>query len=393
MIESYCKKIQVFLVTAKKGCVSYKVSIMDNEKKKVLLIVNPCAGKSKSRAGTFDIVNKFSNNDYKFSVHTTTCQGDATNIVKREFKDHDLVVCCGGDGTLNETINGVMDMPRRVPIGYIPAGTTNDLATTLGIPTDINKATELIMSGQINDYDLGLFNNRCFCYVASFGAFSASSYTTSQRMKNLFGHSAYVVKGFLETKDIHPTRMRIEYDDGVLEDDFIFGTISNSTSVGGFFKFKKEDIKLNDGYFEVLLVKNLPFVKYIPAIRKVQKQQYDGKEIIFFKTKKIKIHAPDECVKWTIDGEFGGAHHDVMIHVLERAIDICSPENPLFIKHEPKIIDPVEIAADKYEKSDKSERKKGFKKKQKLEKDLPKSEEQSSETPEIADEDATEPTA
>lgn len=338
---------------------------MDNDKKKVLLIVNPCAGRSKSRAGTFDIVNKFSNNDYKFSVHTTTCQGDATNIVKRELKDHDLVVCCGGDGTLNETINGVMNMPRRVPIGYIPAGTTNDLATTLGIPTDINKATELIMSGQVNDYDLGLFNNRCFCYVASFGAFSASSYTTSQRMKNIFGHSAYVVKGFLETKDIHPTRMRVEYDDGVLEDDFIFGTISNSTSVGGFFKFRKEDIRLNDGYFEVLLVKNLPFVKYIPAIRKVQKQQYDGKEIIFFKTKKLKIHSPHECVNWTVDGEFGGAHHDVMIHVLERAIDICSPENPLFVKHEPKIIDPVEIAADKYEKA---EKKKSFKKKSKSEK-------------------------
>lgn len=338
---------------------------MDNDKKKVLLIVNPCAGRSKSRAGTFDIVNKFSNNDYKFSVHTTTCQGDATNIVKRELKDHDLVVCCGGDGTLNETINGVMNMPRRVPIGYIPAGTTNDLATTLGIPTDISKATELIMSGQINDYDLGLFNNRCFCYVASFGAFSASSYTTSQRMKNIFGHSAYVVKGFLETKDIHPTRMRVEYDDGVLEDDFIFGTISNSTSVGGFFKFRKEDIRLNDGYFEVLLVKNLPFVKYIPAIRKVQKQQYDGKEIIFFKTKKLKIHSPHECVNWTVDGEFGGAHHDVMIHVLERAIDICSPENPLFVKHEPKIIDPVEIAADKYEKA---EKKKSFKKKSKSEK-------------------------
>ena len=338
---------------------------MDNDKKKVLLIVNPCAGRSKSRAGTFDIVNKFSNNDYKFSVHTTTCQGDATNIVKRELKDHDLVVCCGGDGTLNETINGVMNMPRRVPIGYIPAGTTNDLATTLGIPTDINKATELIMSGQVNDYDLGLFNNRCFCYVASFGAFSASSYTTPQKLKNIFGHKAYIVNGFLETKDIHPTKMRIEFDDGVLEDEFIFGTISNSTSVGGFFKFRKEDIRLNDGYFEVLLVKNLPFVKLIPAIRKLQKQQYDGKEIIFFKTKKLKIHSPHECVNWTVDGEFGGAHHDVMIHVLERAIDICSPENPLFVKHEPKIIDPVEIAADKYEKA---EKKKSFKKKSKSEK-------------------------
>lgn len=339
---------------------------MENEKKKVLLIVNPCSGKSKSRASADDIINKFSD-DYIFSVHHTTCQGDATNIVERELDDHDLVVCCGGDGTLNETINGVMKMPRRVPIGYIPAGTTNDLATTLGIPLDLTKTTELIQSGHTNDYDLGLFNNRCFSYVASFGAFSASSYTTSQKMKNIFGHKAYVVKGFLETKDIHPTRMIIEHDNGVLEDDFVFGTISNSTSVGGFFKFKKEDIKLNDGYFEVLLVRSIPFFKYVPAIRKVQKQQYDGKEIIFFKTKKLKIYSPDECVKWTVDGEFGGAHHNVMIHVLERAIDICSPENPLFIKYEPKILDPVMISEYKPEKN---EKKKGLKKKSKTEKEV-----------------------
>ena len=316
---------------------------MDNDFKKVLLVVNPCSGQSKKRASVDDIIDNFSDN-YKFSVHKTTCQGDATNIVKNELGDHDLVVCCGGDGTLNETINGVMNMPRRVPIGYIPAGTTNDLAATLGIPRNLSDCVNLIESGETNDYDLGLFNNRCFCYVASFGAFSASSYTTSQRLKNIFGHKAYVVKGFLETGDIHPTRMRIEHDNGVLEDDFVFGTISNSTSVGGFFKFRKEDIKLNDGYFEVLLVRNIPFRKVIPTIRKVQKQQYDGKEIIFFRTKKIKIHAPDENVKWTVDGEFAGAHHDVMIHVLERAIDICSPENPLFIKHEPKILDPLEIS-------------------------------------------------
>ncbi|MBQ1242766.1 MAG: YegS/Rv2252/BmrU family lipid kinase [Clostridia bacterium] len=331
---------------------------MDNDKKKVLLVVNPCSGKTKSRASVEDIIDKFSDDDYEFSVHNTTCQGDATNIVKRELEDHDLVVCCGGDGTLNETINGVMNMPRRVPIGYVPAGTTNDLARTLGIPTELENATELIKSGQVNDYDIGLFNNRCFCYIASFGAFSASSYTTPQKLKNIFGHKAYVVKGFLETKDIHPTKMRIEFDDGVLEDEFIFGTVSNSTSVGGFFKFREEDIKLNDGYFEVLLVKKIPFYKYIPAIRKVQKYQYDGKEIIFFKTKKLKIHSPDECVKWTVDGEFAGAHHNVMIHVLERAIDICSPENHLFIKHEPKIIDPVEAAAEKYGKPEKKRREK-----------------------------------
>ncbi len=330
---------------------------MSNNKKKVLLINNPCSGKSSKKPSTEAIIERFSDDEYEFSVHDTTGPGDATNIVKRELEDNDLVICCGGDGTLNETINGVMDMPRRVPVGYIPAGTTNDLASTLGIPKDLEKSTDLIKSGTTNDYDLGLFNNRYFSYVASFGAFSGSSYTTSQKLKNLLGHSAYVLKGLTMIKDIHSTKMRIEYDDGVFEDRFIFGTVSNSTSVGGFFKFKKEDVKLNDGYFEVLLVKHLPFIKYVPAIRKVQKQHYDGKEIIFFRTKKIKITSPDEAVDWTIDGEYGGAHKKVMIHVLDRAIDICSPENPLFIKHEPIVIDPVENAKNKLDIPEKGDKK------------------------------------
>lgn len=302
-----------------------------SDKKKVLLIVNPCAGKNKSRAGTFDIVDSFSSNDYDFSVRTTTCRGDATNIVKRELDDHDLVVCCGGDGTLNETINGVMDMPRRVPIGYIPSGTTCDLATTLGLPSDIKKATDIIIDGHVNDYDIGLFNNRYFSYVASFGAFTKCSYTTPQKLKNRFGHAAYVFEGIKEVKDIHPIRMKLEHDEGIIEGDFIFGNVSNSLSVAGSFKFKEELIKLNDGIFEILLVRKVPFVKIPLIMLRVINQQYDGYEIVFLRTKKCKFTFPDEAVAWTLDGEDGGKHHDVMIHVLERAVSICSPENPLFL--------------------------------------------------------------
>ena len=143
-----------------------------SDKKKVLLVVNPCSGRNKTRRSPEEIMDKFSDDEYEFEVHNTKCQGDATNIVKEELDDNDMVICCGGDGTLNETINGVMDMPRRKPIGYIPAGSTNDLATTLGIPMDLDKAAELIKDGRINEYDIGLFNNRYFSYVASFGAFT-----------------------------------------------------------------------------------------------------------------------------------------------------------------------------------------------------------------------------
>lgn len=322
-----------------------------SDKKNVLLIVNPCAGRTKSRAATFDIVDKFSSNDYNFTVRTTTCQGDATNIVKKELNGHDLVVCCGGDGTLNETVNGVMDMPRRTPIGYIPTGTTNDLASTLGIPGDISEATNLIMSGATNDYDIGLFNNRYYTYVASFGAFSRASYATSQKLKNKFGHAAYIAAAVPEVANIRNYKMRIEHDEGVLDGEFLFGAMSNSTSVGGFFKFKKEDVKLNDGKFEVLLVRKMPIniPNILSILKKVRHQQYDNKNIIFLRTSKLKITC-DQDVDWTVDGEYAGAHRDVRINVLERAIDICSPENPLFLKRE---IKPVEVDED----DDRKERK------------------------------------
>lgn len=318
--------------------------------KKALLIVNPCSGRNKSRAGTFEIVDGFSNSDIEFSVHTTTCQGDATNIVKRELADHDLVVCCGGDGTLNETINGVMDMPRRVPIGYIPAGTTNDIASSLGIPTDFTKATQLIINGEPNDYDIGLFNNRYYSYVASFGAFSKASYVTSQKMKNIFGRAAYIAAGVADVKNIHNIKMRVEYDGGVIEGKFVFGTVSNSLSVGGFIKLPDEQVKFNDGKFEVILVKDFKPHKLLSLMHKTIAQKYDNKEIIMFSTNKIKFTALEEDVPWTIDGEFGGNHREVRINVLERAVELYSPQTDHFLP-KPEIIEPVdEDEAEKKEK-------------------------------------------
>lgn len=306
---------------------------MENNKNKVLLIVNPCAGRTKSRAGTFDIVNKFSTNDYDFSIHTTKCQGDATNIVKKHYDGKDLVVCCGGDGTLNETINGVMEMPNRVPVGYIPSGSTNDLANTLGIPTDIKKATDLIMSGQTNTYDIGLFNNRYFSYVASFGAFTSASYSTSQKLKNVLGHSAYILQGVKDWSSIKSQRVKIEYDDGVIEDDVMLCAVANSTSISGLFRFNEDDVKLNDGFFEVLIIKKINPLQVPIFLRKLIKQDYDGKQILFFRTRHIKFTS-QEPIAWTLDGEYGGSHKVSNIHVLSKAIEICSPENNLFEKDE-----------------------------------------------------------
>ncbi len=321
------------------GCRYY---IMD--KKKALLIVNPCSGRNKSRASIDEIVEKFSDKGFELEVHKTTCQGDATEIVKRELKDKSLVVCCGGDGTLNETINGVMDMPKRVPIGYIPSGTTNDIANSLHIPTDIEEGTELIAKGQPNDYDIGLFNNRYYSYVASFGAFSKASYVTSQKMKNMFGRAAYIASGVADVKDIHNIRMRVEYDGGIIEGKFVFGTVSNSLSVGGFITLPDGTVKFNDGKFEVILVKDFKPHKLLSLMYKVMAQKYDGKEIIMFSTNKLKITALDEDVPWTIDGEFAGSHREVRINVLERAVELYAPETDHFLPR-PVVIEPVEEEA------------------------------------------------
>lgn len=334
---------------------------MSDKRKKVLLIVNPCAGRTKSRAGTFEIVDKFSKNDYEFTVRTTTCRGDATNIVKRELDEHDMVVCCGGDGTLNETVNGVMDMPRRVPIGYIPSGSTNDLASTLGIPKDIKDATDLIMSGQLNDYDVGLFNNRYFTYVASFGAFTRSSYATSQKLKNKIGYLAYLPTAVPDAFNIKNYKLRIEHDGGVIEDYFVFGAISNSTSVGGFIDFDTDEIKLNDGVFELLLCKGLKVHSVIPTLLKVKQKKFDGDPLIFLHTKKLKVTCLEGEMDWTLDGEYGGRHKNVMVHVLNGAVHICSTENPLFEKHEIPEFTPA-VTQEASEDADESKEKRFFKK-------------------------------
>lgn len=313
---------------------------MDN-KKKALLIFNPCSGKNSSRSSTEEIIESFEGSGLEFTVRETTCSGDATNIVKNELGDHDLVICSGGDGTLNETINGVMDMPRRAPIGYIPAGTTNDIASSLSIPTDYKKATELIKNGEPNDYDIGLFNNRYYSYVASFGAFSAASYVTSQKMKNIFGRAAYITAGVADLRNVHNIKMRVEYDGGVIEGKFVFGTVSNSLSVGGFIKLPDGQVKFNDGKFEVILVKDFTPLRLLPMMYKTIYQKYDGKQVIMFSTNKIKFTALEEDVPWTIDGEYGGKHREVRINVLERAVELYVPESDHFLPR-PEVIEPID---------------------------------------------------
>lgn len=312
-----------------------------SNRKKVLLIVNPKAGQDKARINAFDVVERLSNAGYDCTLKTTACAGDATNLVKKHIDGHDMVVCCGGDGTLNETINGIMALDRRVPVGYIPNGSTNDLANTIGIPSDIKAATDLIVSDHKNGYDIGLFNNKFFSYVASFGPATNISYETPQYLKNMLGHSAYMINALVlrlipTLKSVKPMHIRFEYDGGVIDDTFFFGAISNATSVGGIFKFDTSDVLLDDGVFEVLLVRKLRHTAdAFKMLHKIQKMDYDGDTLIYLKTTRARFTF-DKPVKWTLDGEFGGEVSDVRVSVLPHAIDIISPENPMFLGKEPE---------------------------------------------------------
>lgn len=305
--------------------------------KKLLLIINPCAGKNSKRVKALDIINKLSKADYDFNIKTTKCQGDATTIVKDCANDYDLIVCCGGDGTLNETINGMLKIDKRIPLGYIPSGSTNDLATTLGIPIGVGEATDLILSGKTNGYDIGKINDRYFTYIASFGIATELSYSTPQKLKNMFGHAAYMINGFgvklIPTlKNFKPIHMVIEHDNGVVEGDFYFGSLSNSTSVAGLVKFDKQNVKLNDGYFELFLVKGLKRnTDAFQMLHKAIKQDYDGEQMMLIKTKKVKI-TTYATIPWTLDGEFGGNHSNVELEVIHDAITVYSDNDKLFVK-------------------------------------------------------------
>jgi YegS/Rv2252/BmrU family lipid kinase len=305
------------------------------EKKKALLILNPCAGVNRKRIGADEIIENLSPAQFDFTVRETKGPNDATEIVKNEGNNHDIIICCGGDGTLNETINGVVTLNKRVPVGYIPSGSTNDLATTLGIASGVGPATQMILNNKTNTYDVGSFQGKHFNYIACFGAATDLSYSTPQKWKNILGHSAYMIHGFIirlipMIASFKPTYMKIEYDGGVIEDNVYYGAISNTTSVAGLAKY--DDVKLNDGVFELLLVKGLKRnIDALGALIQVINKDYSSDNIVFTKTKHLKITC-DEKIPWSLDGEYGGDHGNVEINIVNDAYDIYSDNDELFVE-------------------------------------------------------------
>lgn len=290
--------------------------------KKLLLILNPIAGTKKVSKNLTEIISDFNRAEYDVHVHVTACKGDATNSVKELGKDADLIVCCGGDGTLNETITGIIESGIDVPIGYIPSGSTNDFASSFSLPTDILKACECILYGNPTPCDVGKFGNSYFSYVASFGAFTKASYNTPQSVKNALGGVAYVLEGIEELSNINKEHIRMVIDDEEIENDFLFGAICNSTSIGGIITLKPDLVDMSDGEFEILLVKAPKDIQELgELIFALASKNYDCNMITMHKGRNIKVYANPEMV-WSLDGERTDGAEFVEIQNLHKRVNI-----------------------------------------------------------------------
>ena len=295
--------------------------------KKMLFVMNPCSGMRRAVKYLADIIALYNRAGFEVITHMTGHQGDAAEVVERKARDVDMVVCCGGDGTLNETVAGILRSGAKVPIGYIPAGSTNDFASSLKLSTNIMQAARDVLEGEPVPYDVGRFGQRYFAYVASFGAFTRSSYITPQNVKNALGHTAYVLESINELSQIKKEHVRFEIDGTVVEDDFLFGAISNSTSVGGILTLDPKMVDMGDGKFEILLVRApADLLELRECIKAVQSQHYDCSTITFRSARKVKIYADPEMI-WTLDGEKEEGHETVEVENLHQAICLMQRVN------------------------------------------------------------------
>ncbi len=299
--------------------------------KRLLFIYNPHAGRQRVRGSLADILDAFAAQDYEITAHPTRSRGDATETAAQS-QGYDRVVCCGGDGTLNETVTGLMRIPLadRPVLGYIPTGTTNDFARNLNLPRGMGKMAEVACGGEPKACDLGAVDGRYFTYVAAFGLFTDVSYSTPQASKNLLGHFAYVLEGAGRLANIPAFRMKVETSDGVcVEDDYIYGMVGNTVSVGGLVNLPRDKVQLDDGVFEVLLLRQPKTAKDWQDILTALTTQkmVEGGAVTGFSASRVTFTCR-QPVSWTLDGEFGGERTVTAIENLPRAFMLaCGREH------------------------------------------------------------------
>ncbi len=289
--------------------------------KKLLFIYNPKAGKGNIGTHLDAVVDSFTKAGFMVTIYPTQCRGDGEVTARQYAGDYDRIVCAGGDGTLDEIVTGVMSLGARIPIGYIPTGSTNDFARSIGLPRTIKRAAVRASGDNLFRCDIGRFNSRYFVYVAAFGLFTDVTYETDQGLKNIFGYSAYLAEAVKRLPQARSIPLRITYDDNVIADNFIVGLVTNSDSVGGMRAIPGPDVKLDDALFEVMLIRSpdtiFDFNLIGPAILD---RRIKSDNVICFKCSKLLIES-DEPIPWNLDGEFGGLVDRVEIENVHEAAE------------------------------------------------------------------------
>lgn len=285
-----------------------------------MIIVNPIAGKGSAKNAIYEIVDELVRFENLPAVFTTQYNGHATKLIHEYAKAFDFIICCGGDGTLNEVISSIMCLDKQIYLGYVPAGTVNDFASTLNITKNPREGVRMMLSERTFACDIGKFNEQFFTYVAGFGAFTDVSYTTSQTIKSVLGKAAYFLESMKHLPNFKTYALKINYENQVIEDKFAFGAITNSKSVGGMQSASTKTAELDDGLFEVLFIRmpqnplDLQFL-----ITTLLKQEINEKFMCFFKTDRLLIESEEE-IRWTLDGEDGGLHKKIIIENKNKAI-------------------------------------------------------------------------
>ncbi|MGN1089648.1 MAG: diacylglycerol/lipid kinase family protein [Huintestinicola sp.] len=291
--------------------------------KKLLFVYNPHSGKGLINQHLGEILDIFVKGGYDVTVRPTQSRGDAYETVKNRASEFDLVVCSGGDGTANETIKGIMDGGHHVPVGTIPAGTMNDFATSLGIPRHMPDAARVIMKERFEYVDIGAFNDRFFTYVAAFGAFTKVSYETDQQLKNSLGALAYFIEAVKTIDYEQRYNISITCDGKTISDEFIFGMVANSLSVGGIKGLAGRDIRMNDGVFEGLFIKRpQTLIEFQQTINALIRREFDSPYLYYFKSSDFGFKS-DGIVPWTLDGEYGGSSSEISLCVMHNVLKIA----------------------------------------------------------------------
>lgn len=296
--------------------------------KKLLFLYNPASGKGTVRTNLAAVVECFAARDWQVTVCPTRAKGDATDIARRLGGDFDRVVCAGGDGTLSETVAGLVELDCPPELGYVPTGSTNDCAYNLHLPADIRKAAAIAAGdGRTVEVDVGLFNDRPFVYVAAFGAFTNVAYDTPQQLKKTFGHLAYIAAGIGQLTNLTPYPMRVEWEDNVVEEEFLYGMVCNSYSVAGFHPKAGPRVELDDGRFEVVLLRKSVKIGDLAAILQavLRGQLIQSAAVLCFETDRVTFTSPGS-VPWTIDGEKGGSHTQCVVTNRTRALRMIRGE-------------------------------------------------------------------